>query len=85
MDANVIVKTRNGDVRGCIADGVNIFKGIRYAAPPFGANRLKPPQPVEAWSGVRDAVTYGPKPPQLTTLRRLMCSSQTIPPLVRTA
>lgn len=52
-------------MHGCIADGVNIFKGIRYAAPPFGTNRLRPPQPVEAWSGVRDALTYGPKPPQL--------------------
>jgi para-nitrobenzyl esterase len=65
MDTNVIIKTRNGDVRGCIADGVNIFKGIRYAAPPVGWNRLRPPQPVEAWSGVRDAFIYGPKPPQL--------------------
>ena len=62
---NIVVKTRNGEVRGCIADGVNIFKGIPYAAPPFGANRLRPPQPVEAWSGVRDALTFGSKPPQL--------------------
>ena len=65
MDTNVIVKTRNGDVRGCMADGVRVFKGLRYAAPPFGANRLRPPQPVEAWSGVRDALTFGPKAPQV--------------------
>jgi para-nitrobenzyl esterase len=50
-------------VRGSIADGVHTFKGIPYAAPPFGANRLRPPQPVAPWSGVRDALTYGPKPP----------------------
>ena len=52
-------------MRGSLADGVNTFKGIPYAAPPFGANRLRPPQPVEPWSGVRDALTYGPKSPQL--------------------
>lgn len=62
---NAIVKTRHGKVRGSVADGVNTFKGIPYAAPPFGANRLQPPQPVEVWSGVRDALTYGPKTPQL--------------------
>ena len=61
---NPVVKTRHGEVRGSVADGVNTFKGIPYAAPPFGANRLRPPQPVEPWSGVRDALTYGPKSPQ---------------------
>ena len=59
-----IVKTQYGLVRGSVADGVYTFKGIPYAAPPFGANRLRPPQPVEPWSGVRDALTYGPKSPQ---------------------
>jgi para-nitrobenzyl esterase len=61
---NAVVKTRYGEVRGNVADGVNTFKGITYAAPPFGANRLRPPQPVEPWSGMRDALTYGPKSPQ---------------------
>jgi para-nitrobenzyl esterase len=59
-----VIKTRYGDVRGSFADGVYVFKGIPYAAPPFGANRLRPPQPVAPWSGVRDALTFGPKPPQ---------------------
>jgi len=63
---NVEVNTRAGRVRGRVADGINIFKGIPYAAPPFGANRLQPPQPVETWSGVRDALTFGPKSPQPT-------------------
>jgi carboxylesterase 2/para-nitrobenzyl esterase len=62
---NAVVKTRYGEVRGSVADGVNTFKGIPYAAPPFGANRLRPPQPVAPWSGVRDALTYGPKSPQV--------------------
>lgn len=60
-----VVSTRYGRVRGSVAGGVATFKGIPYAAPPFGANRLQPPRPVEPWSGVRDALTYGPKSPQL--------------------
>jgi para-nitrobenzyl esterase len=60
-----VVKTPYGEVRGSVADGVHTFKGIPYAAPPFGANRLRPPQPVEPWSGVRDALAYGAKPPQV--------------------
>ncbi|MGZ4866532.1 MAG: carboxylesterase/lipase family protein [Candidatus Angelobacter sp.] len=62
---NPVVKTRYGEVRGSVADGVNTFKGIPYAAPPFGGNRLLPPQPVAHWKGVRDTLTYGPKAPQL--------------------
>jgi carboxylesterase type B len=62
---NAVVKTRQGEVRGSLADGVHTFKGIPYAAPPFGAHRLRPPQPVEPWSGVRDALTFGAEPPQL--------------------
>ena len=61
----VVINTVHGAVRGSVADGVSTFKGVPYAAPPFGANRLRPPQPVETWNGVRDALTYGPKPPQL--------------------
>jgi carboxylesterase type B len=65
---NTVVTTKYGQVRGSVADGVSIFKGISYAAPPFGANRFRPPQPVEPWSGVRDAIIYGPTPPHLEFL-----------------
>jgi para-nitrobenzyl esterase len=63
---HTIVRTRSGEVRGSAADGVYTFKGIPYAAPPFGTNRLRPPEPVAPWSGVRDALTFGPKSPQPT-------------------
>jgi para-nitrobenzyl esterase len=52
-------------VRGSVADGANTFKDIPYAAPPFGANRLRPSQPVAPWTGMRDALTYGPTTPHL--------------------
>jgi para-nitrobenzyl esterase len=59
-----VVQTRAGAVRGDVVDGVYVFKGIPYAAPPFGANRFRPPRPVTPWSSVRDALTFGPKQPQ---------------------
>ena len=37
---------------------------VPYAAPPFGANRFRPAQPVIPWDGVRDATEVGPPPPQ---------------------
>ena len=56
------VRTRQGEVRGTCADGVHTFKGVPYAAPPFGANRFRPPQPVMPWAGVRDALEFGAEP-----------------------
>lgn len=53
-----------GRVRGeAIPEGV-VFRGMPYAAPPFGANRFRPPQPVQAWDGVRDASSFGAGCPQ---------------------
>jgi para-nitrobenzyl esterase len=61
---DTIVRTPNGRVRGTTRDGVSAFLGLSYAAPPSGANRLRPPQPAQPWSGVRDATVIGPEPPQ---------------------
>jgi para-nitrobenzyl esterase len=56
-------QTTNGVLEGVIsADGkVRTFKGIPYAAPPVGPLRWKPPQPAPGWTGVRQAVDYGPR------------------------
>jgi carboxylesterase type B len=64
IGTNPVVKTRSGLARGYVADGVHIFKGIPYAAAPLGVNRLRLPQPVAPWSGVRDALAFGPTPPK---------------------
>jgi para-nitrobenzyl esterase len=63
---DTVVKTRQGAVRGNVVEGIAAFKGVAYAAPPFGPRRFRPPQAPEPWEGVRDALEYGatvPKPP----------------------
>ncbi len=62
---DTVVRTRHGAVRGLVEDGVHAFRGIPYAARPFGPNRLRPPAPLVAWDGTRDATRLGPEPPQV--------------------
>ena len=57
---------------GTVADGVAAFKGIPFAAPPIGELRWKPPQPVQAWQGVRKADAYGPSCMQSAQMIALM-------------
>lgn len=40
------------------SERVAVFKGIPYARPPIGNLRWRPPQPVDAWDGVRPAMEY---------------------------
>jgi para-nitrobenzyl esterase len=58
------VKIQDGVIAGAAVDGVDVFKGIPFAAPPVGPNRWRAPQPVVPWKGVLDADTYGPTPMQ---------------------
>jgi para-nitrobenzyl esterase len=39
--------------------GIRVFRGIPFAAPPVGENRWRAPQPVVPWQGVRDATGFG--------------------------
>ncbi|MEU5086280.1 carboxylesterase family protein [Streptomyces sp. NPDC021356] len=59
-----LIRTPYGTVRGRYEQGVAAFRGIPYAAPPFGPRRFRPPQPPEPWDGVRDAGAYGPTAPK---------------------
>jgi hypothetical protein len=58
------VRLPTGTLRGRRAGGVHAFRGVPYAAPPFGPRRFRPPQPVEPWTGARDALDWGAEPPQ---------------------
>ncbi len=59
-----LVVLPQGRCAGRLEDGLVVFRGIPYAAPPFGENRFLPPQPVKPWSGVLDAGTFAPPAPQ---------------------
>src|SRR3954466_8601997 len=41
-------------------DGVRVFRGIPFGAPPVGALRWKPTQPPAKWDGVRKGDAFGP-------------------------
>jgi para-nitrobenzyl esterase len=47
-----------GAVSGVAQDGISIFKGIPFAAPPIGDRRWKAPAPVKPWSGVKKADAF---------------------------
>jgi para-nitrobenzyl esterase len=58
------VETRHGRIRGRRAAGLAIFLGVPYARAPVGDRRLRPPEPPDAWSGIRSAQEAGPAAPQ---------------------
>jgi para-nitrobenzyl esterase len=54
-----VVKTAQGSVQGLKDDGVDVFLGVPYAAPPVGPLRFKAPVPATRWDGVYDATSLG--------------------------
>ena len=61
---DVVVDISQGRLRGGLANGIASFKGVPYAAAPFGVNRFQPPQPAPIWDGTRDALAFGPTVPK---------------------
>jgi para-nitrobenzyl esterase len=62
--ADVVADTAAGRVRGAAVGGVNVFKGIPYGGSTGGANRFMLPPAPTPWTGVRDALAFGPSAPQ---------------------
>ncbi|MDP3736903.1 MAG: carboxylesterase family protein [Hyphomonadaceae bacterium] len=53
-----VVITRLGAVEGAREDGIAVFRGVPFAAPPVGANRWRAPQPAARWDGVKQATKF---------------------------
>jgi para-nitrobenzyl esterase len=51
-------KVTGGTVAGVADNGISIFKGIPFAAPPVGDLRWKAPAPVAPWTGVKKADAF---------------------------
>ncbi len=62
-EAGPIATTAAGKVRGFLDHGINVFKGVPYGGD-TALRRFQPPVPPEPWTGVRDALTFGPMAPQ---------------------
>jgi para-nitrobenzyl esterase len=54
------VHVESGAIQGVVENGVAIYKGVPYAAPPLGSLRWGEPQAVKVWKGVRKAVAFAP-------------------------
>ena len=63
-DSVAVGETTAGKIRGYIANGIYVFKGVPYAGPTAGDGRFLPPAPLKAWTGVRSSRQYGPVCPQ---------------------
>ncbi|GAB3280123.1 carboxylesterase family protein [Larkinella harenae] len=58
------VSVEGGRVQGTVEEGLAVYRGIPFAAPPVGDLRWKAPQPVVKWEGVRETKKFAPAPMQ---------------------
>ncbi len=59
-----LAATTAGRIRGYRDDGIAVFKGIPYGGD-TALRRFQPPLPPAPWTGVRDALDFGPRAPQV--------------------
>lgn len=55
----MVVKVKQGLVRGVRENGYTVYKGIPYAKAPVGELRWKAPQDTEPWEGIFEANEWG--------------------------
>ena len=51
-------KVTGGVVSGVMENGIAVFKGIPFAAPPVGDRRWQAPAPVTPWTGIKKADAF---------------------------
>jgi len=54
------VLTESGTISGIRANGLGVYKGIPFAAPPVGELRWRPPVHAAPWAGTRKADAFAP-------------------------
>jgi len=58
------IKVKQGMLQGVFENGLTVYKGIPFAAPPVGDLRWKAPQPPANWQGTLMADKFAPGPIQ---------------------
>jgi len=58
LAASPTVQVEQGVLQGTVEDGLTVYRGIPFAAPPVGDLRWRPPQPAAKWDGVRPAEKF---------------------------
>lgn len=58
------IKIENGLVQGRFENGLAVYRGIPFAAPPVGDLRWRAPQPVKKWDSILQATDFAPGPIQ---------------------
>ena len=70
----ITIETTAGQLKGISAGGVSTFLGIPYGDSVSRDLRFTAPRPHPAWSGIREATTFGPAAPQSDP--RIGCSNE---------
>jgi para-nitrobenzyl esterase len=64
-------RTSGGTLEGVRDEGIEVFRGVPYAAAPVGALRWRSPVPAPPWVGTLDATRFGSIAPQDISAERL--------------
>ena len=54
-------KVEQGELKGTIEDGLSVYRGVPFAAPPVGDLRWRAPQAAAHWEGLRSAEKFAPQ------------------------